>query len=250
MTHWQYGRQTVLEILRSGQPVLKLLVSDSAQKDFLQEVLEAAKERKVPCRVVPKKQIDEVAQGNHQGAAVQVPIAKPVEFKSFLERLRPGKSTFLCLLDDLEDPHNVGAIIRSAVCFGCSGVVIPKRHSAGLSPAAMRSSSGAAAHIPVADIPNLGVAIERLKENGFFILGADASGGNEPLGSTDLDFPLAVVFGNEHRGIKPTIQKACDRLVSIPQSAAVASLNVSNAAAIFFYEISKKIGLSRKRDLI
>ena len=139
----------------------------------------------------------------------------------------------------IQDPQNLGAIIRNAVCFGCAGIVLPKRRSAGISPGAMKASSGALAHCPVAQIANLGVAVERLKEKGFIIYGADASPESESLSQARFDFPLGLMLGNEFQGIMPTLKKSCDKLIHIPQESRVASLNVSSASAILLYSLTR-----------
>ena len=210
------------------------------------ELKALARERHVPFEVVEKKTINSVVRGNHQGVAVQIDSIAPMEFKAFLESLEIGPGTFVCLLDDIQDPQNLGAIIRNAVCFGCAGIILPKRRSAGISPGVMKASSGALAHCPVAQIANLGVAVERLKEKGFSIVGTDAVGAGfktaptvEPLPQAHFDFPLGLMLGNESQGIKPTLKKSCDKLIHIPQESPIASLNVSSASAILFYAITR-----------
>ena len=238
---WSYGRQTVLSVLDSGLPVKKILLSDSAGLDSVRKITEIAQRRRIECVFVPKHVLDSLIKGNHQGVAAQIESVKTLDFKSFLAGLEAKKNLFVCLLDEIQDPGNLGAIARSAACFGCSGIIIPKWRSAGFTDTVLKSSSGAAAYIPMVEISNLSVAIERLKEKGFFVYGADASA-SVPLNSAEMVFPLAIVLGNEHRGIKPVLKKSCDKLISIPQNKAGAdSLNVSAAAAVFFYEISGRM---------
>lgn len=240
MSNWNYGRQTVHEILHSGLSVRRLIVSDQAEPAGVREILAQAQRLGVPVKRMPRQQMDNMFHGNHQGVAVEVEQAGPVDFKSFLMTLQPRSKKFVCLLDEIQDPQNLGAILRSAACFGCSGVVIPKWRAAGVTDAVFKASSGAAAHIPIVEISNLTVAIERLKEKGFFVYGADA-GAKDTLATVELSFPLALVMGNEHRGIKPILRDACDRLVSIPQTKSVASLNVASAATVFFYDIARRL---------
>ena len=180
-----------------------------------------------------------MVRGNHQGVAASVEPVGPVAFKVFLDGLAMEPGTFVCLLDEVQDPQNLGAIIRNAVCFGCAGVILPKWRSAGLTPAVMKASSGALAHCPVAEISNLGVAIERLKEKGFTVYGADASESARPLEGLALRHPAALVLGSEHDGIKPTLKKACDELVHITQKSRIQSLNVASASAVFFHAFSR-----------
>lgn len=236
---WVFGRHSVQEIIASGTPVKKILLSESSEKDYFSFVFSLAQKKNIPIERVPKKIIDSLVNGNHQGIAALTESKMTTDFKSFISTLDSKSKTFLCLLDEIQDPQNLGAIIRNAVCFGCGGIIIPKWRSASVTETVMKSSSGASAYIPVIEIPNLTVAIERLKEKGFFIFGADVSG-NCSLDTVDFELPLALVLGNEHRGIKPILKKACDQLVSISQSKTVASLNVSSASAVFFYEIYKR----------
>lgn len=236
---WFYGRQAAFELLKSGKPVRRILIAENSQEKFVAGMVALAREKSVPIEKVPKLQIDSMTQTHHQGIAVQTIEAGAIDFKSFLDELQNDPKTFVALLDEIQDPHNLGAILRSAACFGCSGVVIPKWRSAPVTDTVMKASSGAAAHLPVVQIANLSVAIERLQEKGFTVYGADADG--EPLTTVEIQSPLALILGNEHRGIKPLLKKSCDKLVSIPQTRTIASLNVSNAATIFFYEISKSL---------
>ncbi|OGR97451.1 MAG: 23S rRNA (guanosine(2251)-2'-O)-methyltransferase RlmB [Elusimicrobia bacterium RIFCSPLOWO2_01_FULL_64_13] len=236
MAEWIYGRQSVREALRSERRVRKVLISTEGQGPEISQILDLAGRRGLSCERASLAMIGRVAQGNHQGVAALLDDIAPETFRNFLSGLPPGPGTFVCLLDDVQDPQNLGAVIRAAVCFGCAGVVIPKHHSAPLGAAVMKASSGALAHARVAEIANLGVALRDLHEAGFWVMGADAGAGSEPISKTEFRSPLAIVLGNEHRGIKPILKKLCDRLVSIPAMKDVASLNVSQAASVFFYE--------------
>jgi 23S rRNA (guanosine2251-2'-O)-methyltransferase len=236
---WLYGRHTVREVLSSNFPALKLMIADNTDQKAIKDILDLARQKHIPIQTLPKKNFNALIRGNHQGVAVQVETVAPADFKSFLITLTDQPKAFICLLDEIQDPQNLGAIIRSAVCFGCNGIVLPKWRSASLTESVMKASSGAAAHIPMIEIANLTVAVERLKEKGFFIYGADVAG-TESLNSMEFCFPLALILGNEHRGIKPVLKNQCDKLITIPQSKQVASLNVASAASVFFYEISKQ----------
>lgn len=242
MASWFYGRQTVSEILRSGRRALKILISQGVEKNSIQEILRLAREKGLPCQTVPGKVLQSLVQGNHQGVAVQVEPIEVPDFKSFVQNLEVSRQTFVSLLDEIQDPQNLGAIIRSAACFGCSGIILPKHHCAGISPAVMKSSSGALDLVPVVRIANLGVAAERLKDRGFTLIGADSAPSALPIEEVDLQGPVAILLGNEHRGIKPVLKRSCDQLVRIPQARTPSSLNVSNAAAIFFYCAALRAG--------
>ncbi|OGR84572.1 MAG: 23S rRNA (guanosine(2251)-2'-O)-methyltransferase RlmB [Elusimicrobia bacterium RIFCSPLOWO2_01_FULL_54_10] len=239
MADWIYGRRSVLEVIKSGQSVGKVLLLQGPETPETREIRDAARQRNIPVENVEKFALNKITDGNHQGAAAVVESVTPVVFKVFLENLSVSPNTFVCLLDEIQDPQNLGAIIRNAVCFGCSGVILPKWRSAGITPAVMKSSSGALAHCPIAEISNLGVAIERLQEKGFTVYGADASEGSAALETLDIRRPAAIVLGSEHSGIKPTLKKACDQLVRISQKSSIQSLNVASASAIFFHAFSR-----------
>ena len=236
---WVYGRHAVEEILRSQLQVGKLLLVEGINNDDVRDLINLAKRRGCTLKSAARKEMDRMTDANHQGVALQL-LGIPVwDLKNYLSTIDLNKKPFLCLLDEIQDPQNLGAIIRSAVCFGCDAIVLPKWRSASVTDSVMRASSGACAHIPIIEIANLNVAIERLKEKGFFVYGADVSA-EKSLAKIEFSFPLALVLGNEHRGIKPLLKKACDELLAIPQRSALDSLNVSNAATVFFYEISKQ----------
>lgn len=237
MWEWFCGRQIVQEVLQSGCSVKKLLVAADASGDSIQEIAALAAAKHIRLERVPKRLIDSLVRGNHQGIAVQAAPPGPVDFKFFLESLPENNTrSFIGLLDEVQDPQNVGAILRSAAAFGCQGIVISKWRQAGMSQAVMRASSGAAMTVPLVEIANIGVALERLKEKGYWIYGASVEEGKS-LERAELRFPLAIVLGNEHRGIKPILKNNCDELLSITQTQGVQSLNVSCAASIFFHEI-------------
>jgi 23S rRNA (guanosine2251-2'-O)-methyltransferase len=238
-TRWYYGRRAAVEILKSGQMVRKILLAAGTEEKFVAEISVRARAKGVPLQRVPAAEISALVSGNHQGIALLVSSAPATDLKTFVAQLDPLIHPYICLLDEIQDPGNLGAIIRSAACFDCGGVVIPKWRAAGMNETVMKASSGAASHISVVEVSNLGVTIERVKEKGYSVYGADMAG--EPIDKIEFNFPIAIVMGNEHRGIKPILKNACDRLISIPQTNAVASLNVSNAAAVIFYEISKAL---------
>ncbi len=236
-----YGRQVVLEILKSQHKVQTLLLSDQIDPEWKASVWDLARKKSISIKTVSNHSLDNLTRGNHQGVAIEAAQIQPIEFKSFCQNLSPTFKGFVVLLDEIQDPQNLGAMLRSAVCFDCSGVIVPTRRSSPLGETVMRASSGAMAHCPIVEIANLGVAIERLQERGFFIVGAD------PTASTFLDevplqFPLAILLGNEHRGIKSLYKKNCDQLLKIRQSPKFDSLNVSCAATVFFNTIYRKMG--------
>lgn len=235
---WYFGRQVAFQILKSKLKVKRMLLGQNLKRTVAKEFLTLAKQKNIRIETVPVNKLDTLTRGNHQGIALEIETETPADFKSFLKTSNAQKNSFVVLLDEIQDPQNLGAIIRSAVCFGCSALILSKWRSAHLTPGTMKSSSGAAAHLPIFQVSNLNYAIEQLKEKGYTIVGATVEGRSLP--ETKFEFPVALVLGNEHRGMKPLIQKNCDQLVAIPQNATIASLNVSAAAAILFYEISMK----------
>ncbi|MBI2118689.1 MAG: 23S rRNA (guanosine(2251)-2'-O)-methyltransferase RlmB [Elusimicrobia bacterium] len=238
MSQWIYGRQPAFEFLNSELNVKKVYISVSEKTNEISSILELAKGKKIPVELVDRKWMDQKFPENHQGILLEIEDCPIKEFKNIFSHLPRSKNHYVTLLDEIQDPQNLGAILRSAVCFGCSALVLPKWRSASISPSVIKSSSGAFAHLPIFEISNLTVAVERLKEKGFFILGTDVQS-PVSLESVTLQFPLAVLFGNEHRGLKPVLKKQCDCLISIPQTKKIASLNVSASAAITFYQIFK-----------
>ncbi len=237
MEHWYCGRRPVLEILNSEQAVEKLMLSKSADESFARMVLDLARRKNILVERVDKPAFRSLSNANHQGVAIKVAGALVCDWKEFIRKVLVQERPFICLCDEVQDPHNLGNILRSAVCLGAGGAVLPKWRSARITESVMRSSSGALTHLPVTEISNLTVALERLKDLGFRIYGSDLEG--TPLPQTQFDFPLALVIGNEHKGVKPTLKKQCDVLVRIPQEKNVASLNAGAAAAILLYEIAR-----------
>lgn len=231
------GRHPVLEALRAGRPVNKIWVSLQAQRQTVQPVLEEARARGVVVQTVDRRVLDRLAPGvPHQGIVAQAAAAPGIGLEELLERAEAGgRPPLLVLLDGIEDPHNLGSVLRTAECAGASGVIIPKRRSAGLTAAVARASAGAIAHVPVARVSNLAQAIDRLKERGYWVAGADASAPQEVF-RADLTGPLAIVIGGEDKGLSRLVRDRCDFLVSLPLFGRIGSLNASVAAGVILYE--------------
>jgi 23S rRNA (guanosine2251-2'-O)-methyltransferase len=237
------GRRAVLEVLRSGRPVSRILVAPGAKvPGVVGEILREARARAVVVQTVDRRHLDALARGIlHQGVAAVVPAVAPVTVDDLLERIKDrGEAPFLMVLDGVEDPHNLGAVIRTAEAAGAHGIIVPKRRAAGLSPAVVRASAGAAAHLPVAQAGNLVAALERLKARGVWVVGADPSGA-ERYDTAALTPPIALVVGGENRGLHRLVRERCDRVVRIPLRGQVASLNVSVAAALLLYEVTRHL---------
>ncbi|PKM79670.1 MAG: 23S rRNA (guanosine(2251)-2'-O)-methyltransferase RlmB [Firmicutes bacterium HGW-Firmicutes-14] len=235
------GRNPVLEALKSGAQIHRILVAGGAAKGSVNEITARARERGIAVQTVEKKYLDNLAGGvNHQGVAALVPAREYVEVDDILEVSRQkGEAPFILVLDGIEDPHNLGAIIRTADAAGVHGIIIPKRRAAGLTAAVAKASAGAVEYMPVARVTNLVQAVEKLKEHGCWVAAADMKG--EVLwGNKGLSGPLACVIGGEGRGVSRLLREKCDFLVCIPMKGRVTSLNASVAAAILCYEVLRE----------
>jgi len=236
------GRRAVLEALRAGRPVSRVLVARSADvRGPLREIVREARARRVVVQIVDRRRLDALAHGIvHQGVAAMIAAAPTVSVDDLLARSRArGEPPFLIALDGVEDPHNLGAVIRTAEAAGAHGVIIPRRRAAGLTPVVARASAGALAHCPVAQVGNLVAALERLKGEGVWVVGGDAAG-SERYDAAPLDPPLVLVLGGEGRGLHRLVRERCDRVVRIPLRGRVASLNVSVAAALLLFEVARR----------
>ncbi len=241
-----YGVNPVLEALRSGElPIERVLIAKGRSGAAVEPVLKLAEERGIPLGFVDRRELDRLAgRTAHQGAAA---LCRPYRYASLEEAA--GKDNdrgrrLVVILDGVTDPQNLGAIIRTACCFGASGVVIPEHRAAPVTPAVMKASAGAAGRIPVARVVNLVQAVDALKEMGFWVYGTDAAGGTEAAAAS-FEGDAAVVMGSEGSGLRPLIRRKCDFLISIPMGGGFDSLNVSVAAGIILYEISRRRNLDR-----
>jgi len=238
------GRRAVLEALRAGRPMSRVLLASSASvRGSLREITAEARARRVAVQVVDRRRLDALARGAaHQGVAGLVAAAPLVGVDDLVRRARDrGEPPFLIALDGVEDPHNLGAVIRTAEAAGAHGVIIPTRRAAGLSPAVGRASAGAVAHMPVATAGNLVAALDRLKAQGIWVVGADPAA-SERYDRIRLVAPVVLVLGSEGSGLHRLVRERCDRLVRIPLRGRIASLNVSVAAALLLYEVARHAG--------
>ncbi len=234
------GRNAVRELLVSGRDVDKVYVQKGEREGSIKMLVAKAVERKIPVIEVEKSKIDALSAGsNHQGI---VAMAAEYNYSSIDDIMayaeERGESPFVVICDGIEDPHNLGAIIRSADCTGVHGVIIPKRRSVGLTPTVSKASAGALEHMRVAKVTNLASAIDELKERGFWIYAADMGG--ERYFDVDYSGAVAVVLGSEGFGISRLVKEKCDFTVSIPLWGNVNSMNVSCAAAVIFTEVAKR----------
>lgn len=235
-----FGRNAVLEAIKSGNRTInKILVSKTAHGSSISEIIKLAKMKGIVINNVPPEKLDKFEQENTQGVVAEVSSTNYVELEDLIDTVKNKKNGLLLLLDSIEDPHNLGAIIRNAVCFGVDGIIIPKWRSATINETVERTSAGAIEHIKIARVTNSSQAILKLKDNGFWILGAE--NGNNKITDTKIPFPAVLVMGSEGFGIHQKIKEKCDFIITIPQKNTISSLNVSCASAVILYEISKQI---------
>ena len=235
------GRNAVFEALSSRRPVNKIFIKMGLQGGSLGKILATAQDAAIPVEYVQAEKLDRMAPGiRHQGI---VALASPIAFSSLetvLERAASRKEMpFLLLLDELQDPQNVGALIRSADAAGVHGVLLPRRRSCPLNMVVAKISAGAVNYVPVVQIGNIVQTLRNLKEQGFWVVGADMDGESLYF-ETDLDRPLVLVVGAEGKGIGRLVKENCDMLVRIPMQGGVNSLNASAAGAILLYEVVRQ----------
>lgn len=230
------GRNPVSEAIKSGRPIDKILIKKGRFEGSLVPIVKKAREAGIVIQEADHKKLDSIAEGgNHQGIIAYV---SPYEYKTVKDLLDDAKSKneppFIIICDKITDPHNLGAILRTANCAGAHGLIIPKHGSAGLTSTAVKTAAGAAEYTPVAKVTNLASTIDSLKKEGLWIAAADMDGGS--MYQTDLTGPLAVVIGNEGSGVSRLVKEKCDMIVSIPMHGQINSLNASVAAGVLIYE--------------
>lgn len=235
------GRNSVLELLESGKDVNKIFVTRGEKHGSINKILGIAKERKIIVVEKDKKQMDEMAQEeNYQGVIAIVPPFEYVEISDILEVAKErNEDPFVIVLDGIEDPHNLGSIIRTAETAGVHGVIIPKRRAVSVNSTVNKASAGAVEHMKIARVTNISDAIEELKQAGLWVCGT-AVDTNKYYYNQDLTGALAIVIGNEGKGIGEKVKKNCDFLVKIPMKGKVQSLNASVSTGIVVYEAVKQ----------
>lgn len=232
------GRNPVTEALRSGRAIDTLLVAKNAAGS-LAGIAAKAREKGITVKEVDSRKLDFLCAGeNHQGVAALAAVKDYSTIEDiFALAEERGEPPFIVVLDEIEDPHNLGAIIRTAECAGVHGIIIPKRRSAGLSYAVGKASAGAVEYVPVARVTNIPAAIDQLKERGLWVFGADMDG--VECSKCNFEGPAALVVGNEGKGMGKLVRQKCDVIVSLPMKGKINSLNASVAAGILMYEIAK-----------
>ena len=234
------GRNPVLEAFRAGKTVDKLYVLDGCMDGPVRTIIREAKKQDTIINFVSKERLDQMSEtGRHQGVIAHTAAFTYAQVEDILEIAREkGEDPFIFLLDNIEDPHNLGAIIRTANLAGAHGVIIPKRRAAGLTAVAARASAGAVAYTPVAKVTNLNKTMEVLKTQGMWFVCADMDG--TPMYDLNLTGPIGVVIGNEGSGVSELVKKNCDFTASIPMKGDIDSLNASVAAGVLAYEIVRQ----------
>jgi 23S rRNA (guanosine2251-2'-O)-methyltransferase len=234
------GKNPVMEALRSERDINKILIAESSQRGQMQQLIQLAKEAHVIVQFVPKKKIDQISDENHQGVLAYVAAYQYAEMDDlFAAAEKKNEPPFFLLLDEIEDPHNLGSIMRTADAVGAHGIIIPKRRAVGLTATVAKASTGAIEHIPVVRVTNMARTIDELKERGVWIAGTDASG-KQDYRQLDGTMPLGLVIGSEGKGMGRLVRDKCDFLINLPMAGKVTSLNASVAAALLMYEVYRR----------
>jgi len=235
------GRNAVTEALRAGRPIDKIFVARGDTDRTLGHIVAKAKEAGIVVAEADRRKLDAMsATGAHQGVVALAAVREYCSVDDILALARErGEDPFVIVCDEIADPHNLGAILRTAECAGVHGVVIPKRRSAGLTAVVDKASAGAAEHMLVARVPNIPAALKELKEQGLWVYGTAAEA-NGALWKTDMKGPICLVIGSEGFGMGRLVAESCDFTVSIPLLGKVTSLNASAAAAIMIYEVLRQ----------
>ena len=234
-----FGRAPVLEALKNSHPIDKIIIKSGPYAKSLIPVIDEAKKRNIVIQQADGARLDRMANGeNHQGVIAMISAYSYVSVNDIIS----GKDdAFVIICDKITDPHNLGAIIRTANCVGADGVIIPKRDRAGVNSVVMKTSAGAVEYTPVAKVTNLASTIDELKEQGFWITAADMDG--QSMYDIDFKGKIAIVVGSEGKGVSRLVREKCDFIAQIPMYGEINSLNASVAAAVLMYEAVRQRGL-------
>ena len=234
------GRNAVIEAYRAGRPIDKLFILDGCQDGPILTIKREAKAKQTPVKFVTKERLDQLSEtGKHQGVIAYAAAYEYATVEEILDNARQkGEAPFLFLLDNIEDPHNLGAIIRTANLAGAHGVIVPKNRAAGLTAVVAKTSAGALNFTPVARVTNLAKTIEELKKEGIWFVCADMGG--TTMYDLNLKEPIGLVIGNEGEGVGRLVKEKCDMVASIPMKGDIDSLNASVAAGVLAYEIVRQ----------
>lgn len=236
------GRNPVIEALKSGRSINKILLAKGEREGSIIQIIALAKENGVVIQEVERQNLDRLSQTKaHQGVIAYVSAKAYVEVDDILEiASSKNEPAFIIILDEINDPHNLGSILRTADAVGAHGVIIPKRRAVGLTPVVSKASAGAVEYVPVARVSNISQTIEYLKKKNIWVVGTDNTGDEEVFYNKDLTGPIALVIGSEGQGIGKLVRESCDFLVEIPMKGRISSLNASVAGAVVMYEILRQ----------
>jgi 23S rRNA (guanosine2251-2'-O)-methyltransferase len=242
MKEYLYGRQPVLEALRAGNRLMhQLMVLQTAKSSpELDEIISIANQKSISIEKTDKRRLEQASDGgNHQGVVLQTAGYAYADLQIIL-RNTEGNVPFILILDHIQDPQNLGSIIRTAESAGVHGVIIPKDRAAGVTPAVVRASAGAVEHMAVAKVANLVQTMKNLRDDGFWFTGLEAVDEAKPYTESDLTGPVGLVIGSEGRGLQRLVRETCDFLIKLPLSGKISSLNANAAAAIALYEVVRQ----------
>ena len=242
------GRNSVLELLESGKDINKIYITKGEKHGSINKIIAIAKEKRIIIVEKDKRQMDQIAQTeNYQGVIAIVPPFEYCEIEDILQGAKEKEEDpFVLILDGIEDPHNLGSIIRTAETAGVHGIIIPKRRAAAVNSTVNKTSAGAVEHMKIARVNNITDSIKKLKEEGLWICGTDINTKNYYY-DQDLTGPIGIVIGNEGQGMSEKVRKNCDFLVKIPMKGKVTSLNASVSAGIIIYEVLKQTIAKNKK---
>lgn len=234
------GRNAVLEAVRSGREIDQLFVAKGATAGALSVILQKCRAKKIPVKEVPVQKLDFLSGGGvHQGVIATVAAQSYCDLSDILAAAAAkNEPPLVVICDGLEDPHNLGAIIRTAEATGVHGIIIPKHRSVSLTATVAKSASGALEYVPVCKVTNIANTIDELKKNGFWVFGADMDG--QSWYESDYTSPTAVVIGSEGNGISRLVREKCDAIISLPMCGKINSLNASVAAGVILYEVARQ----------
>lgn len=238
------GRNPVLEALKAGRTINKILIAKGEREGSIKQIAAVAKEMGITIQEVDRRNLDSVSlTKSHQGVIAYVSVKEYVEVDDIIKvSENSGKPPFILILDEINDAHNLGSILRTADAVGVHGVIIPKRRAVGLTSVVAKASAGAIEYVPVARVTNIAQTIDYLKKNNIWVIGTDQTGEKE-FYKSDLKGPVALVIGSEGEGMGRLVREKCDFVVRIPMMGNISSLNASVAAAVMMYEILKQRGV-------
>lgn len=235
------GKNPVIEALKADHPINKIWIGENSQKGQMNTVVQLAKSQGILIQNVPKKKLDQLAgTTNHQGVVASIAAYEYAQMEDlFINAKKRNEEPFFLLLDEIEDPHNLGSIIRTADAVGAHGVIIPKRRAVGLTQVVAKASAGAISYVPVVRVTNVARTMDELKERGIWFCGTDAKG-QQDYRESSFDLPICLVIGSEGKGMSRLVKEKCDFLVRIPMQGNVTSLNASVAASLLMYEVYRQ----------